>query len=40
MQAIIKKTAIEDTKAVAGLAVKMWKSNTIEELTEEFCLYK
>ncbi len=36
MQAIIRKATIGDAKTVAGLAIKMWKSNTIEELTEEF----
>ncbi|MGN0432409.1 MAG: aminoglycoside 6'-N-acetyltransferase [Lachnospiraceae bacterium] len=39
MKVIIKKAAVEDAKAVAGLAIQMWKSNTIEELTEEFCDY-
>lgn len=36
MKVIIKKAAAEDAKAVAGLAIKMWESNTIEGLTEEF----
>ena len=36
MQVIIRKAAIGDAKTVAGLAIKMWKSNTIEELTEKF----
>ena len=35
MKAIIRKAAIEDAKTVAGLAAKMWKTHTIEELTEE-----
>ncbi len=39
MQAIIKKATIEDAKTVAGLAIKMWKSHTMEELTEEFSDY-
>ncbi len=30
---------IEDAKTVAGLAIKMWKSHTMEELTEEFSDY-
>ncbi len=36
MQAIMKKAAIDDAEAVAGLAIKMWKSNTMEGLSEEF----
>lgn len=36
MQAIIRRAKVEDAKTVAGLAIKMWKSNTIEELTAEF----
>lgn len=39
MQVIIRKATIGDAKTVAGLAIKMWKSNTIEELTEEFSDY-
>jgi len=39
MQVIIRKATIGDAKKVAGLAIKMWKSNTIEELTEEFSDY-
>lgn len=39
MKVIIKKAAIEDAKTVASLAIEMWKSHTIEELTEEFCDY-
>ena len=36
MKVIIKKAVAEDAKAVAGLAIQMWESNTIEGLTEEF----
>lgn len=36
MKVIIKKAAVEDAEAVAGLAIQMWKSHTIEELTDEF----
>lgn len=36
MKMIIKKAVAEDAKAVAGLAIQMWESNTIEGLTEEF----
>lgn len=36
MKVIIKKAAAEDAKTVAGLAIQMWESNTIERLTEEF----
>ena len=39
MKVIIKKADVEDAKAVASLAIQMWKSHTIEELTEEFCDY-
>ncbi len=39
MQAIIRKATSGDAKTVAGLAIKMWKSHTIEELTEEFSDY-
>lgn len=39
MQAIIKKATIEDAKTIAGLAIQMWKSNSIGKLTEEFCDY-
>ncbi len=39
MQAMIKRATIEDAKTVAGLAIKMWKSHTVEELTEEFREY-
>lgn len=37
MKVIIKRAVVEDAKAAAGLAIQMWESNTIEELTEEFC---
>lgn len=36
MKVIIKKAATEDAKTVAGLAIQMWESNTIDGLTEEF----
>ena len=39
MQAIIKKATIGDAKTIAGLAIQMWKSNTVGELTEEFSDY-
>ncbi len=39
MQAIIRKATSGDARTVAGLAIKMWKSHTIEELTEEFSDY-
>jgi len=39
MQVIIKKAAVEDAKTVAGLAVKLWESHTIEQLAEEFRNY-
>ena len=36
MKVIIKKADVEDAEAVAGLAIQMWKSHTIEEVTDEF----
>ena len=39
MQAIMRKAMSGDAKTVAGLAIKMWKSHTVEELTEEFSDY-
>lgn len=39
MKVIIRKAVVEDAKDVANLAIQMWQSNTIEELTEEFCNY-
>lgn len=33
---IINKANVDDAKAIAELAIQMWKSNTIEGLTEEF----
>lgn len=34
---IIRKATVEDAKMVASLAIQMWESHTIEELTQEFC---
>lgn len=39
MKVIVKKAAVEDAEAAADLAIQMWKSNTVEELKEEFCDY-
>ena len=39
MKISIRKAAVEDAQKVASLATKMWKSHTMEELTEEFCDY-
>jgi aminoglycoside 6'-N-acetyltransferase I len=36
---IVKKATSSETKEVASLAVRMWKSHTIEELIEEFNEY-
>ena len=33
---MICRAAMENARAVAGLAVKMWDENTIEEMTAEF----
>lgn len=35
----IRKATVEDAQKVAGLAIQMWKSHTIEELAQEFCDY-
>ncbi len=32
----IKRATVEDAGAVAGLAIQMWKENTLEGLTEDF----
>lgn len=39
MKVIIRKAVLEDAKTVAGLAIQMWESNTMEGLTEEFYEY-
>ena len=39
MSEMIKKAIAEDAGMVAGLAIQMWKSHTIEELKEEFAAY-
>lgn len=33
---MIKKAAVEDAAIIAEMAVKMWKSHTVEELTKDF----
>ena len=33
---VIRKAISEDAAIVAGLAIQMWESNTVEELTQEF----
>lgn len=39
MELMIRKATVEDAHEVASLAIQMWKSHTIEELTEEFYDY-
>lgn len=39
MKTTIRKATAEDAKEVAGLAIQMWKSHTIEELEREFYDY-
>lgn len=39
MKMKIYKAAVEDARTVAELAVQMWKSSTIQELTDEFYEY-
>lgn len=39
MKVTMKKAVVEDAKIVAGLAIQMWKSHTMDELAEEFCEY-
>lgn len=35
----IRVATFEDTQIVAELAIQMWESNTVEELTQEFYEY-
>ena len=37
MKTTIRKATAEDAEVVAGLAIQMWESHTIQELTQEFC---
>ncbi|MBD5543834.1 MAG: hypothetical protein HDR01_06240 [Lachnospiraceae bacterium] len=39
---VIRKAISEDAAIVAGLAIQMWESHTVEELTQEFfqCMNK
>ena len=39
MSISIRVATFEDTQIVAELAIQMWESNTVEELTQEFCEY-
>lgn len=39
MKTTIRKAIVEDAEKVAGLAVQMWDSSTVEELAEEFYHY-
>lgn len=39
MKATIRKARVEDAGKIASLAIQMWESHTIEELTQEFCDY-
>lgn len=39
MKTRIKKAVLEDAPKAAGLAIQMWKSQTMEGMTEEFCDY-
>lgn len=39
MQINIKQATLEDVQKVAVLAIKMWKSHTMEELKQEFYNY-
>lgn len=39
MKTTIRKAAKEEAEIVASLAIQMWKSHTLEELTQEFCDY-
>lgn len=39
MEIIIKKATCEDAQTAARLAVQMWKSNTVDELKQEFADY-
>ena len=37
MSISIRVATFEDTQIVAELAIQMWESNTVEELTQEIC---
>lgn len=39
MSISIRVATFEDTQIVAELAIQMWESNTVEELTQEFYKY-
>lgn len=39
MKRMIRKAVVDDAEKVANLAIQMWKSSTVEELTQEFCDY-
>jgi len=39
MSISIRVATFEDTQIVAELAIQMWESNTVEELTQEICEY-
>ena len=39
MKATIRKARVEDAGKIASLAIQLWESHTIEELTQEFCDY-
>lgn len=39
MEMTIRKATVEDAQKVVSLAIKMWKSNTMKDLTEEYCDY-
>ena len=39
MSISIRVATFEDTQIVAELAIQMWESNTVEELTQEFYEY-
>lgn len=37
MEVIIERAGVEDAGIAAGLAIQMWETNSVEELTEELC---
>lgn len=39
MKTTIREATAKDAEKIAGLAVQMWKSHTVEELAQEFCEY-
>ena len=37
---MIRKATLEDVPQLVSLAIQMWKSHTVEDLTKNFCEHK